>query len=79
MDSSGREALGAEGNSVVFPQLVQSGFHCCSRWGNCVFNPVHWNSLEWNMFFVAVSGGQAVFIEQTSARRDSRAGAIITV
>lgn len=31
------------------------------------------------MFFVALSGGQAAFIEQSSARRNSHAGAITTV
>lgn len=30
------------------------------------------------MFCVALSGGQAAFTEQTSSRRDSRAGAIAT-
>lgn len=31
------------------------------------------------MFFVVLSGGQTVFIEQTSARRDSHTDAITTV
>lgn len=74
MDPSGREALGAEWE---FTQLVQSGFHRCSGWENCVFNPVHWSSLEGNMVFCSIlSGGQAAFVEQMGARRDSRAGAI---
>lgn len=79
MDSSGREALGTELSSSVSLQLVQTGFHCCSGWEDCIFNPVHWNSLEGNVFFVALCDGQAAFIEQTSARRDSCAGAIATV